>query len=86
VTDAHIAMAIAEPGKADESSTSAAQNPAEYPAVSSLPKRESIEGTKGETPGLPGLTIRYNSLQDKGLTPAGLEPATCGLEGRCSSN
>ena len=79
VTDAHFAKAVAEPPKKENSANSAAQNQAQYPAVSSFPEQDSA-GTKTEQAReLPGLTTRYNSLQDNRIAATGIEPVTLGL-------
>jgi hypothetical protein len=59
VTGAHIALATAEPAKADEPSVGAAQNPAQCPAVTSLPERKAAEVTERKTLDLPENNARH---------------------------
>jgi integrase len=83
VTDAHFEQAVAEEPVAAEKATQKATR---------QPAARGRRGSKHPTPKmqnppiLRGNSTSCDSVQGTGTTPAGLEPATCGLEGRCSSN
>lgn len=55
-------------------------------AAPSDPGRKPASEKGGKTPENPGDLVLCGFSEPDPVTPAGLEPATCGLEGRCSSN
>jgi integrase len=78
-TDAHFAQACAEPVKDQAPINSAAQNPAQYPAVSGCTDQNADKETNRKGPEIPELTTCYNSLLNQGIAAPGLEPGTLGL-------
>lgn len=60
MTDAHFAQASAEPAEEQTRANSAAQNPAQYPAVSGFLM---LDVAKTENEKNPGFTGAYESLQ-----------------------
>jgi hypothetical protein len=76
VKDAHFAHAIRGPQTGVDSD--AAQNPAQYPAVSSFPEQETVGAEKQNRPDLPGDSAGYKSLLDKDIPPRGVEPLSSG--------
>ena len=69
-TEDHYSRATAEGGQ------SAAQNPAQYHAVSSLPEREGETGDVQERPDLPHDSESYMNVHKEMVGATGLEPVT----------
>jgi integrase len=91
VTDDHFARALQEPAAppvnaANAAPGSAAQNQAQCPPVSSQSEPQTPKTAESQAKALSGVADSERPTAVASVTPAGLEPATCGLEGRCSSN
>lgn len=75
VTDAHFEAAV----RPRRVKPQAAQNPAQYPAESTLPEQKSASARKQNHPDFPRDSEVYDSLREREIAPTGLEPVTRGL-------